>query len=252
MLTSKWSSDSSSPEPDDREISSFDESPIEITNDRTERGSKTRDDSSEDSHSTSPMLSSDGSELLYDDCSTEDPRYESDANANANANADPEDWDDWGIALEPQDDTITKLMNTIDSNKVALPEKAEVQDFKVAGDNKEVTLTEGYQFVNQVDIDKVTKAFIESQWPLDLATEERIDLALNSAKNKKKSNIYEKREETGSIGEEPSKDWGSDREKGKRIERVKGEGKTKEVHVKAAEKFEWTDEEQMKWENIPF
>lgn len=201
MLTSKWSSDSSFPEPDDREFSSFDESLIEISNDRKERGCKTRDDSSEDSDSsedvdsTTPLLSSYAGNLRYDDCSTGDVGYEADAE-------DPDDWDDWGIALEPQDDTITKLMNTIDSNKVALPEKAEVQDFKVAVDNKEVTLTEGYQFVNRVDTDKVTK------------------------------------------------DWGSDKEKGKGIERVK---KSKEVRVKAAEKFEeWTDEEQMKWENIPF
>lgn len=240
MPISKLSSESSSSEPDDEEICTSDESPTETPNDHSKRAIKIRDDPSEHADSTALLLSSDASEVRLD--TYERPTGE----AESEADADAEDSDGWESELEPDEYTITELINTINCNKIALPDEAEVRDFEVPGDDNEDTSAAGYQFVKtRVDVDKIMNAFRETQWPLDLATGNRIDTALKLAK---KANISQKREKVERLGEQQREDWVSDEEKGKGIERVNdGEGKRKEVDVKAPETDEeWMDEEQLK------
>lgn len=239
MPTSKMSSDSSSSEPDDREMSSSDESLTETPNDRV---IKIRDDPSEDTDPPPLLLSSDASESRLD--TYERPN-------TGDADADAEDSDGWESELEPHEYKSTELINTINCNKIALPDEVEVQDFEVPGDDNEDTSPAGYQFVKtRVDIDKVMNAFRETQWPLDLATGVRIDPALKLAKKTKKAKIHQKREEVEKLGEEQRKDWGSEKQRGKGIEMIKEvEGTRKEEDMKAAENDEgWKDEEKvMSW-----
>lgn len=243
MPTSKMSSESSSSEPDDREISSSDELLTETSNDRLERAIKIRDDPSEDTNSPALLLSSDASVLRLDtyEHPTGDPESEADADA--------EDSDGWESELEPHEYTVTELINTINCNKIALPDEAQVQDFEVPGDDNKDTSAAGYQFVKtRVDIGKIMKAFKETQWPLDLATGEKIDPAVKLVKRAKSGNIHQKREK---LGEERRKDWGLDEKKGKGIERVKEEeGSTEEEDVKVAENSEERRHEEQvdRWE----
>lgn len=240
MPISRLSSERNSSEPDDEEISTSDESATETPNDHSKRAIKIRDDPSEHADSPALLLSSDASEVRLD--TYERPTGE----AESEADADAEDSDGWGSELEPDEYTITELINTINCNKIALPDEAEVRDFEVPGDDKEDTSAAGYEFVKtRVDVDKIMNSFRETQWPLDLATGNRIDPALKLAK---KANISQKREEVENLGEHQRKDWVTDEMKGKGIERVNdGEGNRKEVDVKAPETDEeWKDEEQVK------
>lgn len=245
MPTSKMSSESSSSEPDDREISSSDEPLTEAPNDHLERAIKIRDDPSENTDSPALLLSSDASELRLDTYEhlTGDPESEADADADA------EDSDGWESELEPHEYTVTELINTINCNKIALPDEAQVQDFEDTGDDNKDTSAAGYQFVKtRVDIGKIMKAFKEAQWPLDLATGERIDPAVKLVKRAKSVNIHQKRENLGKVRR---KDWGLGEKREKGIERVEeGEGNSEEEDLKAADnKEERRHEEQVdKWE----
>lgn len=244
MPTSKMSGESSPPEPDDREISSSDESLTETPpNDRLERAIKIRDDPSEDTDSPALLLSSDASELRLDtyEHHTGDPESEADADA--------EDSDGWESELEPHEYTATELINTINCNKIALPDEVEVRGLEVLGDDNKDTSAAGYQFVKtRVDIGKIMKAFKEAQWPLDLATGERIDPAVKLVKRAKSGNIHQREK----LGDERRKDWGwLDEKKGKGIERVKaGERSTEEEDVGAAENNEERRHEEQadRWE----
>lgn len=237
MLTSKWSSESSSSEHDNGEISSSVESPTETPNERSERTIKIRDDPSEDTDPSPLLLSSDASELIVD-------TYEGPAgDGESEADADAEDSDDWESELEPHEYTITELVNKINCNKIDLPDEAVAQKIEVPSDDNKDTSAAGYQFLKtRVEMDKIMNAFRESRWPLDLATGKRIDPALKLAKKAEKANIHQKREKADMIGEERKKDWGSDEEKGKGNER----GKEGEGESGAESNEEWKDEEQVK------
>ena len=240
------SSDSSFPEPDDREVSSSDESPTEISNNLLEWTIKIRDDPNEDTDSTPLFLSSGASEVRLDTC--ERPAGE----AELEAGADAEDSEIWESGLAPDEYTITELINTINCNKIALPDEAEVRNSEIPGDDNEDTSAAGYQYVKtRVDIDKLMNIFKETQWPLDLASGERVDPALKLAKAAKKAKIHQNREKIEKFGEERMKNWVSDEEKGKGVERAKeGEGKRKVIDVKAAgTNEEWENGERVKkWE----